>query len=133
MSTPAAVPHRFQSFDLLATLVAVVRGDGTVLFANAALEDALGSSRRSIEGSSFLPHFTEPQLLRTALDGARVNEYAALRYDTAMLRQASEPLPVHVVLAQTDAPDEFVIELLPLEAQARQDREERLIDQAQAN
>ena len=134
MSTPAVTTvHRFQSFDLLATLVAVVRGDGTVLFANAALEDALGSSRRSIEGSSFLPHFTEPQLLRTALDGARVNEYAALRYDTVMLRQASEPLPVHVVLAQTDAPDEFVIELLPLEAQARQDREERLIDQAQAN
>ena len=133
MSTPAAVPHRFQSFDLLATLVAVVRGDGTVLFANAALEDALGSSRRSIEGSSFLPHFTEPQLLRTALDGARINEYAALRYDTTMLRQGAEPLPVHVVLAQTDAPDEFVIELLPLEAQARQDREERLIDQAQAN
>jgi two-component system nitrogen regulation sensor histidine kinase GlnL len=136
VSTPAAIAptaHRFQSFDLLATLVAVVRGDGTVLFANAALEDALGSSRRSIEGSSFLPHFTEPQLLRTALDGARVNEYAALRYDTAMLRQGTEPLPVHVVLAQTDAPDEFVIELLPLEAQARQDREERLIDQAQAN
>ena len=133
MSTPAAVPHRFQSFDLLATLVAVVRGDGTVLFANAALEDALGSSRRSIEGSSFLPHFTEPQLLRTALDGARINEYAALRYDTTMLRQGAEPLPVHVVLAQTDATDEFVIELLPLEAQARQDREERLIDQAQAN
>ena len=133
VSTPAAISHRFQSFDLLATLVAVVRGDGIVLFANAALEDALGSSRRSIEGSSFLPHFTEPQLLRTALDGARINEYAALRYDTTMLRQGAEPLPVHVVLAQTDAPDEFVIELLPLEAQARQDREERLIDQAQAN
>ena len=33
---------RFQSFDLLATLVAVVRTDGLVLFANAALEDALG-------------------------------------------------------------------------------------------
>ena len=42
-------------------------------------------------------------------------------------------MPVHVVLAQTDTPDEFVVELLPLEAQTRQDREERLIDQAQAN
>ena len=39
--------------------------------------------------------------------------------DTA-LRQQAEPLPVHVVLAQTDSPDEFVVELLPLEAQARQ-------------
>src|SRR3954463_15472906 len=124
---------RFQSFDLLATLVAVVRGDGSVLFANSALEDAVGSSRRTIEGASFLPFFAEPNVLRTALDGARVNEYAALRYDARLLRHSAEDLPVHVVLAQTEHPDEFVIELLPLEAQARQDREERLIDQAQAN
>ena len=39
---------RFRAFDLLATLVAVVRVDGTVVFANAALEDALGISRRTI-------------------------------------------------------------------------------------
>jgi two-component system nitrogen regulation sensor histidine kinase GlnL len=132
LNKPPAPPHRFQSFDLLATLVAVVRGDGTVLFANAALEDALGSSRRTIEGASFLPLFTEPQTLRTALDGARVNEYAALRYDAWMVRQNMEPMRVHVVLAQTETADEFVVELLPLEAQQRQDREERLIDQAQA-
>ncbi|HET8747226.1 MAG TPA: PAS domain-containing protein, partial [Ramlibacter sp.] len=118
---------------MLATLVAVVRGDGTVLFANSALEDAVGLSRRSIEGASLLPLFTEPQVLRNALEGARSNEYAALRYDTGLARQQGEPLPVHVVLAQTDRADEFVVELLPLEAQTRQDREERLIDQAQAN
>jgi two-component system nitrogen regulation sensor histidine kinase GlnL len=123
---------RFQSFDLLATLVAVVRGDGTVLFANAALEDALGSSRRTIEGASFLPFFEEPHVLRTALDGARVNEYAALRYDAWLLRHGAEPMPVHVV-AQTDHPDEFVHRTAAAGAQARQDREERLIDQAQAN
>src|SRR6185503_15183783 len=116
-----------------ATLVAVVRGDGTVLFANSALEDALGLSRRNIEGTSLLPLFAEPAILRTALDGARINEYAALRYDTRLLRQQGEPLPVHVVLAQTEVQDEFVVELLPLEAQTRQDREERLIDQVQAN
>jgi two-component system nitrogen regulation sensor histidine kinase GlnL len=135
-ATAASLPartQRFQSLDLLATLVAVVRGDGTVLFANSALEDALGTSRRSIEGASFLPFFTEPQVLRIALDGARVNEYAALRYDARLVRNLSEPIPVHVVLAQTDTADEFIVELLPLEAQARQDREERLIDQAQAN
>jgi two-component system, NtrC family, nitrogen regulation sensor histidine kinase GlnL len=133
LSKPPVPSSRFQSFDLLATLVAVVRGDGTVLFANSALEDALGTSRRTIEGASSLPLFTEPAVLRTALDGARINEYAALRYDARLLRQNGEPMPVHVVLAQTEVPDQFVLELLPLEAQTRQDREERLIDQAQAN
>jgi two-component system nitrogen regulation sensor histidine kinase GlnL len=124
---------RFACFDLLATLVAVVRGDGTVLFANSALEDVLGSSRRSIEGASFLSHFSEPHVLRNALDGASSNEYSALRYDARLLRHNAEAMPVHVVLAQTEHPDEFVVELLPLEAQARKDREDRLLDQAQAN
>ncbi len=135
MIKPSSVfSERFQSLDLLATLVAVVAVDGSVLFANSALEDALGISRRSIEGSN-LPHcFTEPQILQNALEGARTNEFAALRYDAWLIRHGNaDPMPVHVVVAQTDRPAEFVVELLPLEAQAKQDREERLIDQAQAN
>jgi two-component system, NtrC family, nitrogen regulation sensor histidine kinase GlnL len=134
LTPPASPTSRFQSLDLLATLVAVVAGDGAVLFANSALEDALGSSRRTIEGSSFPQCFTEPHILQNALEGAGSNEFAALRYDARLLRQNSaEPLPVHVVVAQTDRPGEIIVELLPLEAQARQDREERLVDQAQAN
>jgi two-component system, NtrC family, nitrogen regulation sensor histidine kinase GlnL len=124
---------RFQSFDLLATLVAVVRTDGLVLFANAALEDALGISRRTIEGSQLPDCFTEPHILQNALEGAGSNEFAALRYDAWLKRINHEPMPVHVVVAQTDTAGEAIVELLPLEQQAKQDREERLIDQAQAN
>jgi two-component system nitrogen regulation sensor histidine kinase GlnL len=124
---------RFQALDLLATLVAVVSAEGRVLFVNAALEDALGTSRRSITGALLQSSFTEPTLLQTALGGARDNEYAALRYDAWLKRSAQDPLPVHVVVAQTDRPDEVVVELLPLEQQTRQEREERLLDQAQAN
>ncbi len=127
--TPA---QRFQSFDLLATLVAVVQSDGVVLFANAALEDALGISRRSIVGSYFPDSFTEPDHLMTVLQNAGSNEFAALRYDAWLLRVAREVLPVHVIVTLTEA-HEIIIELLPLEQQARQDREERLAEQAQAN
>jgi two-component system nitrogen regulation sensor histidine kinase GlnL len=126
-------PSRFLAFDLLATLVAVVRSDGVALFANAALEDAMGQSRRSIEGSHFPDSFAQPQVLSSALTSANDNEFAALRYDAMLLRQQREPLPVHVIVAQTERPGEIIIEMLPLEQQARQDREERLIDQAQAN
>jgi two-component system nitrogen regulation sensor histidine kinase GlnL len=132
--TPAAPAHaRFQALDLLATLVAVVTPAGDVLFANAALEDALGSSRRTIEGSSFPASFTDPQLLRTALAGAGSNEFAVLRYDAWLARHNAEPMQVHVVVAQTETPGEIVVELLPLEQQVRQEREERLLDQVQAN
>lgn len=129
----SSLHNRFQSFDLLATLVAVVHGDGAVLFANSALEDAMGTSRRTIEGSHFPDCFTEPHILQNALEGAGSNEFAALRYDAWLRRLNHDPLPVHVIVAQTERPGEIIVELLPLEAQAKQDREERLIDQAQAN
>jgi two-component system nitrogen regulation sensor histidine kinase GlnL len=123
----------FASFDLLATLVAVVSVDGTVIFVNAALEGALGTSRRHIEGAFFPDTFTDPQLLKVALQGARSNDFAVLRYDAVLMRAGDDPMPVHVVLAQTERVDEVVIEMLPVAQQARQEREERLLDQAQAN
>ena len=130
---PLVASAQFQSFDLLATLIAVVRTDGCVVFANAALEEALGLSRRTIEGSSLADCFTEPGILLNGLKGAGSNEFAALRYDAWLRRLHQEPLPVHVVVAQTDTPGEAVVEMLPLEQQTKQDREERLMEQAQAN
>jgi two-component system nitrogen regulation sensor histidine kinase GlnL len=125
--------ERFQPFDLLATLVAVVYADGTVVFSNAALEDALGTSRRTIIGSSFADVFTEPSQLQSALNGASENEFAALRYDAFLRRLAQEPVPVHVIVTRTEASDEIIVEMVPLEQQTRQDREERLAEQAQTN
>jgi two-component system nitrogen regulation sensor histidine kinase GlnL len=123
----------FHAFDLLATLVAVVHVDGSVIFANAALEDVMGVSRRNIQGTTLSHYFTESQALENALHGAQSNAFAALRYDAHLRRPQQDPLPVHVIVAPTDRTLEVLVELLPLEQQTRQDREERLIDQAQAN
>jgi two-component system nitrogen regulation sensor histidine kinase GlnL len=125
---------KFQAFDWLATPIAVLKSDGAVVFVNAELEYVIGQSRRSLEGQSFLNFFSDAQPLQHALMGARTNEFAALRYDAELLRiNPEESLPVHVIVAQSDHPDEIIIEMLPIQKQTRQDREERLIDQAQAN
>ena len=120
-------------FDWLATLVAVVRIDGEVIYANAALEDVMGVSRRNIEGTQLAQSFGNPPAFLKALQGAHSNAFAAMRYDAVLLRPTQEDLPVHVIVAPTERSGEVLVELLPLEQQARQDREERLIDQAQAN
>ena len=139
MKTPPPSPAstalggRFAAFDLLATLVAVVGRDGVVLFANAALEDVLGLSRRLLRGACLPDNLTEPAHLLSALSGVGGNEFATLRYDAWVKRLNREPLPVHVIVAQTENPAEFIVELLPVEQQARQDREQRLAEQAQAN
>jgi two-component system nitrogen regulation sensor histidine kinase GlnL len=124
---------RYQSFDLLATLVAVVENEASVSFANSALEDAMGLSRRSIVGSNLCDVFTEPALLQNALLGVRDNAFAVLRYDAFLKRLGAEPMPVHVIISWTEPAVEIVVEMVPLEKQTRQDREERLAEQAQTN
>ena len=84
---------QFQAFDLLATLVAVVAPNANVVFSNAALEDALGISRRAIVGSCLSDVFTEPSRLQSALSDARKNAFSVLRYDAFLKRGSVEPLP----------------------------------------
>ncbi|MSQ56847.1 MAG: PAS domain-containing protein [Limnohabitans sp.] len=124
---------RFAALDLLATLVIVTDAKGQVVFANSALEDVMGFTRRSIEGSQLKDLFVEPDYLTNAIKGAVNNEFSALRFDAQMQRPNHEPVLVHVIVAPTHEFDEVLVELLPLEKQSRQDREVRLIDQAHAN
>jgi two-component system, NtrC family, nitrogen regulation sensor histidine kinase GlnL len=124
---------RFQAFDLLASLVVVVRADATVLFSNSALEDFLGTSRRATIGSRFSDVFTDPLFISNALDSARDNAFAVLRYDAFVKRHSAESVPVHVIITTTECVDEMVVEMVPLEQQNRQDREDRLLEQVQTN
>jgi two-component system, NtrC family, nitrogen regulation sensor histidine kinase GlnL len=131
---------RFQAFDLLSSLVAVVDLHGKVIYANAALEDALGITRRVIEGSSLAACYSEPRALQAALDGVAANAFASLRYDAQLLPHAAkvlpdqyEMIPVHVIITQTEVAQEVIVEMLPQQSQERQDREERNATQALAN
>ena len=125
--------QRLQALDLLSLLVAVLHTDGSVLYANAALEQQLGMSRRTLEGTDFPQFFTDPALLQTALAGTSSNDFAALRYEASLKRLHQDPVPVHVNVAPTETRGEVLVELWPLEQQVRQDREERLLEQAQAH
>ena len=128
-----SLAQRYQAFDMLATLVAVVDTQARVCFANAALEDMLGVSRRALQGASLLDFLSEADTLSQALADADKYRFSALRYDARLLRANQETTPVHVIVAPGEHVDEVLIELLPQEQQARQDREERMVSQAQAN
>ncbi len=123
----------FQPFDLLATLVTVVDHAGLVLFSNAALEDVLGISRRAMVGTAFADAFTEPSQLQNALEGAIENEFGAMRYDAWLKRVGFDALPVHAIITRMEADNAIIVELVPLEQQTRQEREERILEQAQSN
>ena len=123
----------FAAFDRLATLIAVVGEDARIRFANTALENAWGLSRLNLHGLALDRCMADPAAFVQAIRDAGSGAFSALRYDTQLLRPGQEALPVHVVIAQGEQPDQVVIEMLPLDTQARHEREDRLLAEAQAH
>ncbi len=129
-------PDPLDAFDLLATMVALVRPDAQVLHANSAFENLLGVARRTLLASTLTDWLADPQPLRETLEAVLANRISSGRFE-GLLRRAPgshpELLPVHVIVAQTEAPERILVELIEIEQQTRQDREERVHDQARAN
>ena len=94
-SSPA---QRFAALDLLSTLTAVVDQQGLLIFANAALESAMGISRRMLEGSEFAQYLSAPSLLQSGLQAADGQSYAAMSFDTSLLCNSQDALFVHVTV-----------------------------------
>ena len=127
----------YSAFDQLATMVAVIAADGQTVFANAAFEDVLGLSRRSLQRQSMFDWFVDARKLRETVGAVIANQFATGRLEAQLRWPAaggSEALlPVHVIVNQMDGPSHVVVELVEIEQQSRQDREERALGQLQAN
>jgi two-component system, NtrC family, nitrogen regulation sensor histidine kinase GlnL len=140
-ATPAVDPAPltgFEAFDQMATMVAVVRPDGRCLLANAALEDRTGVARRTLQRGRVQDLLADPRPLADTLRAVSANEVASGRFDALMQRGPAfgpghTELPVHVIVSQTDWPDRVLVEMIEIEQQTRLDREERTLEQAQAN
>ncbi|MCW5659302.1 MAG: PAS domain-containing sensor histidine kinase [Burkholderiaceae bacterium] len=138
--------QRYEAFDLLATLVALAKPDGTVLFVNAGFEAVVGLSRRALVRTSLFERFTDAAALQDTLLAVAHNEIATGRLQATLRRggtaSSPEDLPVHVIVTQVDARSDrratpgselVLVEMIEVEQQTRQDREERALDQIQAN
>ncbi|MBP6899863.1 MAG: PAS domain-containing sensor histidine kinase [Burkholderiaceae bacterium] len=131
-------PPRFDALDLLATMVAVVRADGSMLFVNAMFENVAGLSRRTLMRGSVYDWLVDARQLRETVQAVARNDITTGRFDATVRRApvaASELLPVHVIVTQLDphGGERVLVELLEIEQQTRQDREERALGQVQAN
>jgi two-component system nitrogen regulation sensor histidine kinase GlnL len=132
----ALLPDHLDALDYLATMVAVVEPDGQCLFANAAFEEVLGLSRRSVLRESIFDWFVEPLLLQDVVGAVARNEFATSRLQAELKRHPhvfGDPLPVQAIVTRLEHGDLVLIELVEIEQQTRQEREERALDQAQAN
>jgi two-component system nitrogen regulation sensor histidine kinase GlnL len=132
----AGASSPYVAFDHLATMVAVVRPNGHCVFANASFGHVLGWSSRSVLRDSLFDWFVDAQIVRDTVAALVRNEFSSSRFEAALRRPAlapGEPLPVHVIVNQIDGASDVLIELVEIEQQTRQDREERALGQARAN
>ena len=130
-------PGSYDALDLLATMVAVVKADGALVFVNARFEDVASLSRRALMRGSLFDWLVDGSQLRETLAAVTRNDIATSRFEGSMRRapgSAHELLPVHVIVTQIDqAGERVLVEMLEIEQQTRQDREERALGQVQAN
>ena len=116
-------------------MVAVVELNGVCVFANSALEEALGLSRRHVAGLSLFDWFVEESLLRETVGSVASNQFATSRLEAHLRRSPAsdhDTLAVQVIINQMSHLEHVLIEMIEGEQKARQDREERALDQALA-
>src|SRR5574343_199592 len=99
------------------------------------LEPVIGLSRRTLTTRSLLEWCREPLPLKDALDALAANQFASRRFEGALRRAVvglNEPLPVHIIVSQLDhSHSRMLVEMIEIEQQTRQGREERVAGQAQ--
>jgi two-component system nitrogen regulation sensor histidine kinase GlnL len=111
-------------------MVAVARPDGSLLYANAMLENSLGLSRRTLLRGNLADWLgPDAERLRDTLAAVARNEISTGRFEAQLRRSAGgshePPLPVHVIVTQMEhRSDRVLVEMLEVEQQARQDRDE---------
>ena len=125
----------FGALDLLATMVAVINPDGQCVFVNAAFEEFLGLSRRSVLRGSVFDWIVDAQVFRDTVAAVSRNDFSTSRLEAQLRRQSAthaETFPVQVIVNRIEASEKVIVELVEVEQQTRQDREERALEQAQA-
>ncbi len=122
----------YEAFDHLATLVAVLEPAGRCTYVNTAFEVLLGVPRKSLLNGSAMDWFLEEGTLRSTFEAVVTNEFGTGRCE-AMLRRPpgllGDPVPVDAIVTQIDHGELILLELVPIEQRARQDREARTLDQ----
>jgi two-component system nitrogen regulation sensor histidine kinase GlnL len=131
---PAPQDLRTAGLELLASAVILVDAEARILYTNPAAENLFAVSARQAKGQSVVQLLGDPAGLTAALDNALINNWSYTGQNLVLQRGPAEVLhvdctatPVEVGVAR------LLMEFRPLDAQLKVAREERLIEQQQAN
>jgi two-component system nitrogen regulation sensor histidine kinase GlnL len=120
--------------DLLASAVVILDTEERIIYANPAAEHLFETSAKALSSHKLTEIFLNGEDLNAVVKQAVEHQFADKRQDLILERAGREPLQVHTIVTALDNPDAPVlIEFRENVQQLKLDREERLIDQNQAN
>jgi two-component system nitrogen regulation sensor histidine kinase GlnL len=120
--------------ELLASAVVLLDSEGRIAYANAAAESLFEISVKALLGQKLADLFLNAEVLDADFLQARANKFADKRQDLTLQRSGREALYVHVAVTALDNPaTPVLVELRENVQQLKLDREQRLLEQSQAN
>ena len=120
--------------DLLSSAVIVLDAQGCIIYVNPAAEILLESASRTLMGQALTALFVNGAELETVFQQACACQFSDKRQDLTLQRTGREPLCVDSIITALDSAEmPVLIELRENVQQLKLDREERIIDQSQAN
>ena len=120
--------------DLLASAVLILDTHGHIAYANAAAETLLENSFKVLHRQRLADLFVNGDKLALIFDQAMQRKFDEKREDLVLERIGRNALHLNMVATVIDDPDNPVlIELRENVQQVKLDREERILDQTQAN
>ena len=129
--------HAFAGLDLLSSAIVLLDDGQRVRYINPAGENLLAVSARSLTGKVLGSVCACSATLQSALDSAVGNNWSYTGQNVQMQRADGESLhlncTVSPVPAHADPHVRLLLELQPIDQQLAASREERLIEQQQAN
>jgi two-component system nitrogen regulation sensor histidine kinase GlnL len=130
--------HALSGLDLLATAVMLVDERERVRYMNPAAENLFGLSSRNAEGSRLEALFKGTGALGSAIGYARDNNCTYSEHELTLSTNGHAPLHLSCTVTPVELDAHvpgggFLIEFRHIEQQLRIAREERMLDQSQAN
>jgi two-component system nitrogen regulation sensor histidine kinase GlnL len=127
--------HPYAGLDVLTSAVIILYSEGCVEHTNGAAETLLEFSLRSMLGQRFSAIFSNGAVIDGLFAEALEHQYSNKRLDLTLERSGRDLLQVHAIV--TVLPDQprtpVVLELQEIDQQLKLNREERILDQTQAN
>ncbi|MBR6001186.1 MAG: PAS domain-containing protein [Oxalobacter sp.] len=124
----------FKGLELLSSAVLILNRDGKICYANPAAEDMLGLSLKVVSGMAVERVFLNSDVLWDICAQVIADETVEVARDIVLDRPAMPPLTIQAVAkALTEPIDGVLVEMRENVQRIRHDRENRLVNQAQAN